>query len=186
MAAKEGTRPDFGTFLGLALAGAGIVGGLILEKGNIRDIAQSTAALIVLGGTLGAVLVTSPLANVLSAISYLKVIFFERSVDAAALVDDVIVYATKARKQGIVLLGAIWFVTVPGGQTDSPGYSRCGVAFATSPPMRAPSTPQRSRVSRLRRIPPRTHSRRRGCSASRWAPRVRAHRWRTRPARRRW
>jgi chemotaxis protein MotA len=104
MAANGSTRPDFGTLLGLALAGAGIVGGLLLEKGNIRDIAQFTAALIVLGGTLGAVLVTSPLTSVLSAISYLKVIFFERSVDPAALMDEVIVYATKARKQGIVSL----------------------------------------------------------------------------------
>lgn len=104
MAAKASTRPDVATFLGLALAAGGIVGGLILEKGSIRDIAQFTAALIVVGGTLGAVLVTSPLKTVVSAVSYLKVIFLEKSVDPAGLLDEVIVYATKARKQGIVSL----------------------------------------------------------------------------------
>jgi chemotaxis protein MotA len=104
MAAKGRTRPDLATFLGLALASAGILGGLVLEKGSVKDIAQYTAALIVGGGTLGAVLVTSPFKSLLSAVSYLKVIFFERSVDPAALVEQIIVYATKARKQGIVSL----------------------------------------------------------------------------------
>ena len=63
-----GTRPDLATFAGIALALAGIVGGLLLEKGSIQDIAQFTAALIVLGGTFGAVLVTTPLAVFLRAL----------------------------------------------------------------------------------------------------------------------
>ena len=42
---------------------AGIIGGLILEKGSIQDLAQGTAAMIVLGGTFGAVLVTTPMAT---------------------------------------------------------------------------------------------------------------------------
>jgi flagellar motor component MotA len=46
-------RPDFATLAGLALAAAGILGGLLLEKGSLSDIAQGTAALIVFGGTLG-------------------------------------------------------------------------------------------------------------------------------------
>ena len=53
------TRPDLATILGVALALSGIIGGLILEKGKIQDIVQGTAALIVLGGTIGAVLVTT-------------------------------------------------------------------------------------------------------------------------------
>src|SRR5690242_20624527 len=54
-------RPDLATLGGIALALAGILGGLILEKGQISDVIQGTAALIVLGGTVGAVLVTTPL-----------------------------------------------------------------------------------------------------------------------------
>ena len=37
------------------MAFAGILGGLLIEGGKIKDIAQFTAALIVLGGTTGAV-----------------------------------------------------------------------------------------------------------------------------------
>src|SRR6185437_10458591 len=54
------SSPDFATIGGLAVALLGILGGLILEKGEIADVAQGTAALIVLGGTFGAVLVSTP------------------------------------------------------------------------------------------------------------------------------
>ena len=63
-AAKTGgMRPDLATISGIGLAMAGIIGGLILEKGSIQDVAQGTAAMIVLGGTFGAVLVTTPMAH---------------------------------------------------------------------------------------------------------------------------
>src|ERR1041384_3127181 len=52
---KPSARPDMASLIGIALALTGILGGLILEKGQIGDIAQGTAALIVLGGTMGAV-----------------------------------------------------------------------------------------------------------------------------------
>lgn len=53
-------RIDWGTFGGLALAFGGILGGLVLEGGHIQDVAQITAAAIVLGGTIGAVLISKP------------------------------------------------------------------------------------------------------------------------------
>lgn len=101
---KSALRPDFSTILGIALAAAGIIGGLILEKGSIQDVAQGTAAMIVFGGTLGAVLVTTPMAIVLRAFRGLGAVFFERDGDTAATIDRLIQYATKARKQGIVSL----------------------------------------------------------------------------------
>jgi chemotaxis protein MotA len=103
-AKSGGLRPDLASFGGLVLAMVGIVGGLLLEKGSIQDIAQGTAALIVLGGTLGAVLVTSPLSVVMRAVVRLGDVFFERASGAQAVIDQLIQYATKARKQGIVSL----------------------------------------------------------------------------------
>jgi chemotaxis protein MotA len=105
-AKSGGRRPDLASFGGLALALTGIVGGLILEKGSIQDIAQGTAALIVLGGTFGAVLVTNPMDVVRRAFLGLGEVFFERSSGAQAVIDQIIKYATKARKQGIVSLEA--------------------------------------------------------------------------------
>jgi chemotaxis protein MotA len=102
----SGRRPDFASFGGIVLALAGIVGGLILEKGSIQDVAQGTAALIVLGGTLGAVLVTSPMNVVRRAFAGLGDVFFDRASGAQAMIDQIIHYATKARKHGIVSLEA--------------------------------------------------------------------------------
>ncbi len=97
-------RPDLATISGIGLAMAGIIGGLILEKGSIQDVAQGTAAMIVLGGTFGAVLVTTPMANVVRAFRGLGAVFFETTSDTASTIDGLIQYATKARKQGIVSL----------------------------------------------------------------------------------
>jgi chemotaxis protein MotA len=105
-ARKGGLRPDISTLGGIALALAGIVGGLILEKGSIQDIAQGTAAMIVLGGTFGAVLVTNPMPVVIRAFKRLVDVFFERSGSAPETLEALVQYATKARKNGIVSLEA--------------------------------------------------------------------------------
>lgn len=68
---KLAGRIDWGTFIGLALAFGGILGGLVLEGGQVRDVTQITAAAIVLGGTLGAVLIGKPFDRVRSACSRL-------------------------------------------------------------------------------------------------------------------
>jgi chemotaxis protein MotA len=99
-----GLRPDLATISGIALAMAGIIGGLILEKGSLQDVAQGTAAMIVLGGTFGAVLVTTPMSQVVRAFRGLGAVFFERASDTAETINGLIQYATKARKQGIVSL----------------------------------------------------------------------------------
>jgi chemotaxis protein MotA len=97
-------RPDLSTLIGIVLAMAGIIGGLILEKGSIGDIAQFTAALIVMGGTFGAVMVTTPLPVFLRAIKGLKAVFFEQVSSRPAIIEALIQYAAKARKNGIVSL----------------------------------------------------------------------------------
>jgi chemotaxis protein MotA len=97
-------KPDLATWGGLAVALAGIIGGLILEKGKLQDIAQATAAMIVLGGTFGAVLVTSPLPVVRRAVGALRDVFFERPARVEPTIDEIIQYSTQARKNGIVSL----------------------------------------------------------------------------------
>ena len=48
------SRPDIASILGILVAFGGIVGGLLMEGGKVSDVTQVTAAIIVLGGTLGA------------------------------------------------------------------------------------------------------------------------------------
>ncbi|HTQ57540.1 MAG TPA: flagellar motor protein [Bryobacteraceae bacterium] len=99
-----GTRPDIATLGGLLLAVGGILTGLMMEGGKIRDVAQITAAMIVLGGTIGAVMVTTPLAVLLRAAKKMGLLFFDRSKPLAGEIDSIINYAAQARKQGIVSL----------------------------------------------------------------------------------
>ena len=54
---------DKSTIGGIILALAGILAGLILEGGKIAQIIQPTAAMIVLGGTIGAVMIQFPLSD---------------------------------------------------------------------------------------------------------------------------
>jgi len=97
-------RPDLASLGGLALAVTGILGGLLLEDGKVKDVAQVTAALIVLGGTLGAVMVTTPLDLLRRAAGKLAYVFFETSYTPKDIIEQIIVYATKARRNGIVSL----------------------------------------------------------------------------------
>src|SRR5579884_3597335 len=102
--ATSSGKPDFATLGGLVLAAAGILGGLLLEGGKVTDVAQITAALIVLGGTIGAVMVTTPLHVLFSAVKKMTVIFYDRSPSVEAAIDQIIGYATSARSHGIVAL----------------------------------------------------------------------------------
>jgi chemotaxis protein MotA len=98
------SRIDVASIGGLALAFAGILGGLLLEGGKVKDIVQFTAALIVLGGTTGAVMVSTPLHVLRGAVRRLTGVFLDPSPDYTAASDEVIAYATKARKNGLVSL----------------------------------------------------------------------------------
>ena len=97
-------RLDLATVAGILIALAGIAGGLFLEKGDVADIAQITAALVVLGGTCGAVLVTTPMSVALRALRSLRAIFFEETGGSAEIIAKLIHFSVEARKNGIVSL----------------------------------------------------------------------------------
>lgn len=98
------SRPDIASILGIIVAVGGIIGGLVMEGGKVSDVTQVTAAIVVLGGTLGAVMITSPLQTLISAAKSLKKVFFEEVTDPRAAVEEIIRYATKARKNSIISL----------------------------------------------------------------------------------
>jgi len=95
---------DRGSSLGLVVALGGILAGLMMDGGNIGQILQPTAALIVLGGTLGSVMLQFPLEIVMRSASAFKTIFFCREPDLNALITQIVGFAQKARKEGLVAL----------------------------------------------------------------------------------
>jgi chemotaxis protein MotA len=104
VAKRPGAKPDIATLAGLLLAFGGILGGLVLEGGKLAQILQPTAAMIVLGGTIGATMVTTPLSVFLGAARRLMSVFLDRGEAPHATIETLIGYATKARKNGIVSL----------------------------------------------------------------------------------
>lgn len=101
---RAAARPDIASISGVVLALLAVIGGLLLEGGAIGDLAQATAALIVLGGTVGAVMLNSPMAVFLGAFKRLASVFFEHSDSPHETIEQIIDLAGKARKQGIVSL----------------------------------------------------------------------------------
>jgi chemotaxis protein MotA len=95
---------DTGSLGGILLALAGILAGLLLEGGHFGQLLQPTAAMIVFGGTLGAVMLQFPLPTVLAAARRLARLFFHRTDQGDALLRQIVTFANKARRNGIVSL----------------------------------------------------------------------------------
>lgn len=91
---------------GVFLAVAGIVAGLLMEGGNLGQILQPTAALIVFGGTIGAVLLQFPLATVIAAFRSTVHVFTATQRNNDQLVRMLVGFANKARRNGVVSLDA--------------------------------------------------------------------------------
>jgi chemotaxis protein MotA len=95
---------DKSSLTGIVLAIGGILAGLLLEGGNLRQILQPTAAMIVFGGTLGAVMLQFPLPVVLQALRRLRSVFFDHGNNPEATIRRLVKFAQKARREGIVSL----------------------------------------------------------------------------------
>ncbi len=95
---------DISSLVGTLLALAGILAGLLLEGGHIGQILQPTAAMIVFGGTLGAVMLQFPLGVVTAAAKHLVRAFFHRGPEGEGIIRQLIAFANKARRSGIVSL----------------------------------------------------------------------------------
>ena len=95
---------DKSTLGGIVVALSGIGVGLVLDGGKVAQILQPTAALIVLGGTIGAVMVQFPLRTVFQALVQLKDVFLNSEPESDALVKNLLQYAYKARREGLLSL----------------------------------------------------------------------------------
>ena len=95
---------DKASWSGVALGLGGIVGGLLLEGGNVAQVLQPTAALIVFGGTAGAVLIQFPLPIVVNAVRRLAEVFLQPKHNPDQMVQGLVKYANRARREGIVSL----------------------------------------------------------------------------------
>jgi chemotaxis protein MotA len=97
---------DKSTIGGIAIALTGIGIGLLMDGGKLVQVLQPTAALIVFGGTIGAVMVQFPLRIVFEAVVQLRYVFFNSEPEPDSLVQNLLRYAYKARREGLLSLDA--------------------------------------------------------------------------------
>ncbi|WP_263384215.1 flagellar motor protein [Granulicella arctica] len=95
---------DIASFGGIALALIGILAGMMIEGGSISQITQPTAAMIVIGGTMGAVMLQFPMSIFLAAMKSIVKVFMHKGPEGEAVLAQIVAFANKARKSGIVSL----------------------------------------------------------------------------------
>lgn len=93
---------DFASVFGILLAVAALVGGQAMVGGSIDQLVQPGALWIVLGGTLAALMVAFPGAEVRAALGLLPRIFGSVDGDLQPLIDEIVKMSALARKEGVL------------------------------------------------------------------------------------
>ncbi|RME23776.1 MAG: motility protein A [Candidatus Zixiibacteriota bacterium] len=93
---------DFATVLGLVMAVGAVLGAYKLEGGALDTIFLTAPMLIVIGGTLGATVITTSMRTVLRVPHYLRLAFFGREHSLVGSINRLVHLAEKARREGIL------------------------------------------------------------------------------------
>ncbi|MCM2279224.1 MAG: flagellar motor protein [Oligoflexia bacterium] len=93
---------DIASLIGSFLGVGAILTGQVLEGGHVSQLMQGTAALIVVGGTFGAMFVSFTGADIKRAFGMLPVIYKNVDLDVRPVIDEIIRIATIARKEGVL------------------------------------------------------------------------------------
>jgi chemotaxis protein MotA len=101
---KRARRLDATSMAGVAMGIGFILLGQLLEGGSLRSILQLTAAVIVFGGTLGAVLVSFSVDDVRRAGRSLRSVFVDDDPPTEETIEAISRFAVKARRDGIMSL----------------------------------------------------------------------------------
>lgn len=91
---------------GLLLGLVAIVGGQLLEGGSVGSLVQPTALLIVIGGTMGAVMLQSPLPTFILSMRMVQWAIVPPVADPELLIRQIEQWSTIARKEGLLALEA--------------------------------------------------------------------------------
>jgi chemotaxis protein MotA len=89
---------------GVLIGVIAIVGGQALEGGHVGSLGQPTALLIVVGGTLGAVMLQSPLPTFRLGFRMAKWVWFPPAIDYPKLIQQVSNWSQVSRREGLLAL----------------------------------------------------------------------------------
>jgi chemotaxis protein MotA len=100
-------RLDFLSFIGILVAFLAVIGGNWLEGGHVDSLANGPAMIIVLGGTIGAILLQTPIPVFLHALRLLGRVFMPTKLDMPTTIEKLVTWSNIARKEGLLGLETI-------------------------------------------------------------------------------
>jgi len=93
---------DLATIIGLSLGLGGVVGGAILEGVHLGVLFKFSAFLIVVVGTVGATIMSFPFDSIQEFWPVMKKAFQKQELQPGAIVTQLVGFATKARREGLL------------------------------------------------------------------------------------
>ncbi|MDJ0808369.1 MAG: flagellar motor protein, partial [Gammaproteobacteria bacterium] len=100
-------RLDFLSFIGILIAFLAVIGGNWLEGGQIDSLMNGPAMVIVLGGTVGAILLQTPVKVFIHALRLSGRVFMPSHMDMPATLIKLVEWSNIARKEGLLGLETI-------------------------------------------------------------------------------
>ncbi|MGX5220017.1 flagellar motor protein [Pseudomonas sp. S9] len=98
---------DVLSLIGIILAFVAILGGNYLEGGHAAALLNGPAALIVIGGTLGAAFLQAPMSVFKRSLVIVRWIIFPPHIDLAGGIDRIVNWSLVARKEGLLGLESV-------------------------------------------------------------------------------
>ncbi|HUA87548.1 MAG TPA: MotA/TolQ/ExbB proton channel family protein [Bryobacteraceae bacterium] len=95
-------RLDLSMFAGIAIAAAALLAGIAATGVRMTYFFQPTGALIVFGGTLGAMFITTPRTALIQAMNKAIGLFSTPEIDYAALAEEIMTFVKHARANGLL------------------------------------------------------------------------------------
>ena len=93
---------DILTLIGLIVGFGAILGGQVLEGGHVTSLINGPAILIVLGGTVGAVMIQSPLRVFMGSLKMALWSLFPPKQQGQEAINRILEWSNIARKEGLL------------------------------------------------------------------------------------
>lgn len=95
---------DIATILGLTLAVGALLISVIMDGGHLSALISPSAILLIIGGTLGATIISFPMEEIINLPKLILRTFFSPKIDPKEAIDRVVSLAEKARREGLLIL----------------------------------------------------------------------------------
>lgn len=95
---------DLSTIIGIIAGFGALLIGYLLEEGSVGALGQFSAAVIVFGGTAGAIITSFPLSELKKFPQWMKTAFTAQSFGTAEAYETLVRFAEKARREGLLSL----------------------------------------------------------------------------------